>query len=203
MNLQERNEKIEEIFQNAVYKFTHPVSGQPSEDDITDKCPPQSDETYPEFIFNRIDRGYKSAISGNKDHVKQLLARFMIADLIRLHIYFSGRGPDIVAQAANFLVSECFPVLADKGEDYAVNSDAYANFNESSELTGLTPSQTLFALMTKHYLVLRDYIAKSGKNLITQSISERIVDIINYLAIWAVMPVHEQPSNQLLLFPED
>lgn len=66
-----------------------------------------------------------------------------------------------------------------KGNDYAGDEDAFRNFKEVAERSGLTPSQVWSVYFHKHMMAIETFI-RDGK-VESEAIEERIKDAILYL----------------------
>ena len=71
--------------------------------------------------------------------------------------------------------------LGVKREEYAGNSDRLENFHTGSEITGLTPMQTLWGYLAKHLASVRDIV--NGKVVSREVLREKIGDSRNYLVL--------------------
>ena len=86
---------------------------------------------------------------------------------------------------ADVLFSDCLSLLDKKGADYAINQGAFENFEMIADAAGITREQVLQVLMTKHLFTIKKVIL-GGKST-TEPIRQRIIDVINYLAILEAM----------------
>jgi len=71
--------------------------------------------------------------------------------------------------------------LGVKREEYAGGHDRLENFHTGSEITGLTPMQTLWGYLAKHLASVRDIV--NGKVVSREVLREKIGDSRNYLVL--------------------
>lgn len=87
----------------------------------------------------------------------------------------------------NLLVQETYTesskLLLLKGGEYSGNVDKLGNFKRGAVLAGVTPLQTLFIYMSKHYDAFATYVRDDAANVDrprSESINGRLDDLINY-----------------------
>lgn len=87
---------------------------------------------------------------------------------------------------------ETMELHAAKGREYAGDADRLAHFKRGAALTGVEPLTVLFIYMSKHYDALATYIrdrqAGSTAPVLSEPITGRIADLINYCMLaWALI----------------
>lgn len=95
-------------------------------------------------------------------------------------------------------------LLISKGEEYAGSADRLANFKRGAGLTGSTPMQVLLVYMSKHYDSIATFIRKDAQGLeqqLSEPISGRIDDMINYLFLLQALVVETEAGKKQLEYP--
>lgn len=99
---------------------------------------------------------------------------------------------------ADFITSECLPILRSKGEDYAgKDADPNRNFAAVADALGLTPYQVWAVYFQKQTIALINAIKANPANPATKGepIRERLIDIINYAGILESMIEPAPPAE--------
>ncbi len=96
-------------------------------------------------------------------------------------------GAGMNTQELDVLVKQTFEeinrLLVVKGGEYAGEGDRLANFKRGAALVGVTPLQTLFIYLSKHYDGVASYVRTeaAGKTRpSSEPIEGRLDDLINY-----------------------
>lgn len=80
---------------------------------------------------------------------------------------------------------ECMEVLKSKGMDYDSGVDSFSGIKGTAGRLRLKPEQILIVLMDKHWSAILSH-AERGQ-LESEPIRERLKDLANYCALYAVM----------------
>ena len=99
----------------------------------------------------------------------------------------------------------CVKTLRIKGDDYTVGNaeaDRLHNFKTVANFTGLSPKEALGVYFYKHVAAIFAYIKKDGQAE-SEPIEGRIVDVINYMLLFAKLIREEKAAKKLetTLFP--
>lgn len=83
-----------------------------------------------------------------------------------------------------------------KGEGYANDNDALANFKRAAQHLGLAPLQVCAIYMGKHFDAIMSY-AKRGKDITGESLFGRVIDLRLYAALFLALAreieIEEEP----------
>lgn len=85
----------------------------------------------------------------------------------------------------NEFFAECTTILEKKGRDYNPDDVAFSEVREIAADVGIKPEQVLMVFANKHWQAVKAH-AKSGQ-LASEPIRERLKDMANYMALYAVM----------------
>ena len=88
----------------------------------------------------------------------------------------------------------CQAVLEAKGNEYAEDSDVFANFRRAGALQYSSVKEALAGMMVKHTVVLYDMLA-AVEDFPQEIWIEKITDHINYLLILRAMVAEEAPKE--------
>ena len=80
----------------------------------------------------------------------------------------------------NEILKRAYDLRQTKGQEYASDEDVNAMFKRNRDL-GISDLQCVGVFLDKHYQAIRNYI--KTKRVLSESITERIVDMVNYLLI--------------------
>ena len=83
------------------------------------------------------------------------------------------------------LLPECMGIMTTKGESYSGLDDKLGNFKRCAALAGVPIEKAWYIYFVKHYDALSAYIRQEYKD--SESIRGRIVDLINYLLLFAAI----------------
>ena len=78
---------------------------------------------------------------------------------------------------------KCRKTLLIKANEYAGEEERLQNFKDGAVFTHTTPAQYTLALVTKHFMSLRDYIVLHDDDITQYIVDEKIGDIINYMLL--------------------
>lgn len=91
----------------------------------------------------------------------------------------------------------CMEVAEKKNKDYSRgNKDSLDNFKSGAEAIGITPLQSCWLQMNKHYAALTHY-AKTGGSFESEPINSRIEDLINYAVFMKALIEDKKPQEKL------
>ena len=79
------------------------------------------------------------------------------------------------------ILKDCRKIMLTKGEAYSGTEDKLGNFKRVAKFLGLTPKQVWAVYFHKHLDALSAYLRCEYKD--SESIDERIKDLINYLLL--------------------
>jgi len=83
---------------------------------------------------------------------------------------------------ADTLFANCKEVLVRKNDEYTINKDVLHNVYQAASLQGLTLTQLVTALMSKHTVAIFNMV--TSKNAFSEEVwDEKIIDQINYLIL--------------------
>lgn len=78
-------------------------------------------------------------------------------------------------------IDNALATMACKGQDYAVEDNAYRDFEDTAEALGITVPQVILVHMRKHWAALCNY--RDGKVIHGDPIVTKFMDMCNYCAI--------------------
>lgn len=87
--------------------------------------------------------------------------------------------------------SDALDILKAKGQDYALDGDALANFKSVAERTGQTPLQVWAVYFQKHAMSIEAFV-RNGK-VESEPIESRVHDAINYLLFLVPLATEQKP----------
>lgn len=191
MDLQTRNANIEQLFlqcsdiyddQTVYMNYCERVSNG-------FLFPEQAMFNDIEALFGQTVRGYTSS---EANVIKRLIMLFAhIGAIIERKAFFEKYGNDPIVEYMTpdwFIKTHCWYALKNKGGDYEEDGDSYKNFKDSSSRTGVTPRQLLMGYADKQFGVVKQALRSGNYKTLSDSVCERIADIINYLAMYWFMP---------------
>lgn len=71
-------------------------------------------------------------------------------------------------------------VLINKRSDYALSDDVMSNFKQVSNITNLTPEQSILVLIATKVARLGNLFSNKDKKVVNESIDDSILDLANY-----------------------
>lgn len=89
--------------------------------------------------------------------------------------------------------SECLTLLEGKSVDYSAVDDAFANFRMAAEATGVSMEKVIFIYMLKHWSAVENHLR--GIPLREEDLVSKLMDIANYIAIWATLKRLDEPAE--------
>ena len=84
-----------------------------------------------------------------------------------------------------------------KGREYAGDDDALKNFKECAKLVGIDPKQVCIVYMYKTLTAMASY-AQHGKELSKEPITERVLDLRLYAALFEALHEDEQTPDVII-----
>ena len=87
-------------------------------------------------------------------------------------------------------------VLGSKADEYA-HGDRLSNFYDAAQFNYENPSKSLWGMVTKHIIALRDFIFKLGrfnKTLQPEQFFEKLGDIRNYMYLLSAIEYDRNPE---------
>lgn len=121
---------------------------------------------------------------GDKDSRRRVLAGALTGD-----------------QDMDAILLRSLDVLVVKGADYTIGTgDRLHNFKMAGEFNGITPAKALNIYLYKHYSAVASYV-KSGGQLESEPILERLVDVINYCLLLGKLVAEAGRGHPELLVP--
>lgn len=81
--------------------------------------------------------------------------------------------------------AEATEILEKKGRDYNPDGIAFSEVKEIAEDVGIKPEQVLMVFANKHWQAIKAH-ARGGQ-VASEPIRERLKDMSNYMALYAVM----------------
>ena len=97
--------------------------------------------------------------------------------------------PDVVAKDIEFLFQELSVKMQKKAKEYSRNNDAFHNFNQGTQRTGIDPRLVLYGFMLKQLISIDDIFADLQKGIETPMsvIDEKVEDVMIYLGLYHTM----------------
>lgn len=87
--------------------------------------------------------------------------------------------------------------LVIKGAEYSRNNDRLHNFYQAAAMNGETPAKSLWGMLTKHIISIKDMIDDTDKNIYPTEaqINEKIGDVINYMHLLECIFIEDTKEN--------
>jgi hypothetical protein len=85
-----------------------------------------------------------------------------------------------------------------KGEGYANDQDALANFKRAAQHLGLSPLQICGVYMSKHFDAIMSY-AKHGDDITGENLMGRVVDLRLYAALFLALAREDTIEEEISL----
>ena len=80
---------------------------------------------------------------------------------------------------------ECTDILKKKGRDYNPDDVAFSEVRNVAKQVGVTPEQALMVFVNKHFSAVMSHAHRGQVE--SEPIRERLKDVANYMALYAVM----------------
>ncbi len=80
---------------------------------------------------------------------------------------------------------ECRVILEKKGKDYNPDDVAFSEVRNVAKQVGVTPEQALMVFVNKHFSAVMSHAHRGQVE--SEPIRERLKDVANYMALYAVM----------------